>query len=127
MPPQDAGKAIVESFRLLLEGGAEKIGHNLKFDIGVLQWQGIAVSTPIFDTMLAHTLIEPDQRHKMDFLAESMLGYTPISYDSIFGNDEEKSGQMNLFDEAEMVGEDAGGPAFEDIAQRHKIVLFLGF
>ena len=117
VPPQDAGKAIVESFRLLLEGGAEKIGHNLKFDIGVLQWQGIAVSTPIFDTMLAHTLIEPDQRHKMDYLAESMLGYTPISYDSIFGNDEEKSGQMNLFDEAEMVGEDAGGPAFEDIAQ----------
>jgi len=117
VPSGDAGKAVVESFRPVLEGSAEKIGHNLKFDIGVLQWQGIAVSTPIFDTMLAHTLIEPDQRHKMDYLAESLLGYTPISYDSVFGKDEEMSGQMNLFDEAEMADEDADGPAFDDIAQ----------
>ena len=117
VPKGDSGKAILESFRPILQSSAEKIGHNLKFDIGVLQWQGISISTPVFDTMLAHSLIEPDQRHKMDYLAESILGYTPISYDSVFGKDGEKSGQMNLFGEAEMAGEDTSGPAFDDIAQ----------
>ena len=117
VPKGDSGKAILESFCPILQGSAEKIGHNLKFDIGVLKWQGISISTPVFDTMLAHSLIEPDQRHKMDYLAESILGYTPISYDSVFGKDGGKSGQMSLFGEAEMAGEDASGPTFDDIAQ----------
>lgn len=117
VPGGDAGKAVLEEFRPLLESDKEKIGHNLKFDIGVLQWQGISVATPIFDTMLAHTLVEPDQRHKMDYLAESMLGYTPISYDSVFGKEGEPSGQMNLFDESELDGEESSGPEFEAIAQ----------
>ena len=113
--PDDAGRKIAEEFRAVFENpDIEKIGHNLKFDIGVLQWQGYSVATPVFDTMLAHSLIEPDQRHKMDYLAESLLGYTPISYDSVFGKEAEKSGQMNLFDEAEMSGE---GPDFEAIAR----------
>ena len=117
VPGGDAGKAVLEEFRPLLESDKEKIGHNLKFDIGVLQWQGISVATPIFDTMLAHTLVEPDQRHKMDYLAESMLGYTPISYDSVFGKEGEPSGQMNLFDESDLDGEESSGPEFEAIAQ----------
>lgn len=116
-PSGEPGKAVIEEFRPLFGGTAEKIGHNLKFDIGVLQWQGFEVSTPIFDTMLAHSLIEPDQRHKMDYLAESLLGYTPITYDSVFAKDEEKTGQMNLFGESEMTGDEKSGPAFEDIAQ----------
>lgn len=116
VPKEDRGKEILDEFRPLFENASiEKVGHNLKFDIGVLAWQGIEVSTPIFDTMLAHTLVEPDQRHKMDYLAESMLGYTPISYETVFGKDVEKSGQLSLFGEAEMTGAD--GPAFEDIAQ----------
>lgn len=115
VPEGAAGNAIVEEFRdVFANTKIEKIGHNLKFDIGVLQWQGFTVATPVFDTMLAHSLIEPDQRHKMDYLAESMLGYTPISYDSVFGKQAEKTGQMNLFDEAEMSG---SGPDFEAIAQ----------
>lgn len=117
VPSGDAGKAVLEEFRPLFESDKEKIGHNLKFDIGVLQWQGISVATPIFDTMLAHTLVEPDQRHKMDYLAESMLGYTPISYDSVFGKEGEPSGQMNLFDESDLDGEESSGPEFEAIAQ----------
>jgi DNA polymerase-1 len=115
VPEGAAGDGIVEEFReVFANTKIEKIGHNLKFDIGVLQWQGFEVATPVFDTMLAHSLIEPDQRHKMDYLAESMLGYTPISYDSVFGRQAEKTGQMNLFDEAEMSG---SGPDFEAIAQ----------
>ncbi|MDP4849736.1 MAG: DNA polymerase I, partial [Verrucomicrobiales bacterium] len=113
------GKAILEEFRALFANPAtEKIGHNLKFDIGVLQWQGYTVTTPLFDTMLAHSLIEPDQRHKMDFLAESLLGYTPIPYDAVFGKKVEKTGQLNLFDDLEMSGNpESTGPAFEAIAQ----------
>ncbi len=117
VPEGEKGKAVIKEFSSILNGPAEKIGHNLKFDIGVLQWQGFNVSTPIFDTMLAHSLIEPDQRHKMDYLSESILGYTPIPFDAVFGKNEEKTGQMNLFGEAEMSGDESGGPAFEDIGQ----------
>ena len=122
IPKGEAGLAILEEFRpLFVDGRAEKIGHNLKFDIGVLHWRGFRVSTPVFDTMLAHSLIEPDQRHKMDYLAESLLGYTPITYDEVFAKVAEPTGQLNLFDEAEMAGdaesEEAGGPSFEDVAQ----------
>lgn len=120
VPPGESGRKILEEFReLFADPKTEKIGHNLKFDIGVLFWQGIRVSTPIYDTMLAHSLVEPEQRHKMDYLAESLLGYTPISYDSVFGKKVEKTGQLNLFDEAEMSGNSDGvaGPKFEDIAE----------
>ncbi len=118
--PGTAGKLILEEFRkLFADTKSEKIGHNLKFDIGVLQWQGFVVASPVFDTMLAHSLIEPDQRHKMDYLAESLLGYTPISYDSVFGKPVEKTGQLNLFDETEMTGAtpDTTGPTFDEITR----------
>lgn len=57
---------------------ATKIGHNLKYDLSVLLAQDIAITGPYFDTMLAHSLAEPDQRHSMDYLAERFLGYTTI-------------------------------------------------
>lgn len=119
VPPGSDGKAILEEFRATFaSSNTEKIGHNLKFDISVLQWQGYTVATPLFDTMLAHSLIEPDQRHKMDYLAESLLGYTPIPYDTVFGKKEEKTGQLNLFDDREMAGEtEPTGPLFEAIAR----------
>ena len=119
LPPGKDGLAILEEFRPVFEStSSEKIGHNLKFDIGVLHWRGFRVSTPVFDTMLAHSLVEPDQRHKMDYLAESLLGYTPIAYDEVFGKDSEPSGQMNLFGEAEMAGEnETTGPTLDDIAR----------
>src|SRR5262249_55555465 len=63
----------------------EKIGHNLKFDLTLLLEYGIEVSGPFFDTMLAHSLIEPDQRHGMDYLSETYLGYTPVSIESLIG------------------------------------------
>ncbi len=122
VPPGAAGKAVLEEFReVFADPRIEKIGHNLKFDIGVLLWQGVPVRPPIFDTMLAHSLVEPEHRHKMDYLAEALLGYTPISYDSVFGSKAiEKSGQLNLFGEAEMSGTaptPEGSPTFEEIAR----------
>ena len=53
-----------------------KIAQNLKFDMLVLRRYGVTISAPFYDTMLAHYLIEPDQKHGMDYLSESLLGYT---------------------------------------------------
>ncbi|MDF1660115.1 MAG: DNA polymerase I, partial [Verrucomicrobiales bacterium] len=119
VPTGESGKPILEEFRgIFADATHEKIGHNFKFDIGVLQWQGFTVATPVYDTMLAHTIVEPDQRHKMDYLAESMLGYKPIAFDEVFGKPGEKTGQMSLFDEEEMTGaSEETGPSFEAIAE----------
>jgi DNA polymerase I len=62
-----------------------KIGQNLKFDIQVLTKYGIEVKGPIFDTMIAHYLLEPDMRHSMNLLAESYLGYNPINIETLIG------------------------------------------
>ncbi|HPC59538.1 MAG TPA: DNA polymerase I [Verrucomicrobiota bacterium] len=71
-------QAVLEEFRPVLESGAiGKTGHDLKFDLGVLRWQGVIVRGPLFDTMVAHSLIEPEMRHSLEYLAESCLGYTP--------------------------------------------------
>ncbi|HUX54487.1 MAG TPA: DNA polymerase I [Williamwhitmania sp.] len=62
-----------------------KVGQNLKFDIMVLQQSGVAVRGPIFDTMLAHYLIDPESRHGMDFLSERYLNYKPIAIEELIG------------------------------------------
>lgn len=114
--PKDAieAKAMIEEFRPILENSeSEKIGHNLKFDVSVLFWNGIQTRGALFDTMLAHSLVEPEQRHKMDYLAERYLGYTPIKYDDVFGAAAEKSGQMTMFDAID----DEGGADPEKIAE----------
>ncbi|MGJ8655760.1 MAG: DNA polymerase I [Akkermansiaceae bacterium] len=69
---------IVENLTPIFTSKATKIGHNLKYDLSVLLAQDIPINGPYFDTMLAHSLAEPDQRHGMDYLAERFLGYTTI-------------------------------------------------
>ena len=104
-------KAAMDEFRGVLENTKiEKIGHNLKYDISVLEWQGIKVQGPCFDTMLAHSLIEPDQRHKMDYLAEVYLNYTPIPISKLIGEkgDEQLGMALVPLEElAEYAAEDA--------------------
>jgi DNA polymerase I len=63
-----------------------KIGHNLKFDLQVLENYGVKVGGPLFDTMIAHYLLEPDMRHKMDYLSEAYLGYRPVPIESLIGS-----------------------------------------
>ncbi len=90
--PKEAA-AVLEEFRpLLTDPDIEKIGHNLKFDLSVLLAHGLEVSGPFFDSMLAHALIEPEQRHGMDYLSETYLAYTPVHIDSLIGD-----GQADLF------------------------------
>ncbi len=63
----------------------EKIGQNIKFDISILRWYDIVVKGKFFDTMIAHYLLEPDQRHNMDALAETYLHYKPVPIESLIG------------------------------------------
>ena len=79
-------KAIVQQFQPFFASSTiEKIGHNLKYDIKVLLKYDLIVNAPIYDTMIAHYLINPDMRHNMDVLAETYLNYTPQSITELIG------------------------------------------
>jgi len=80
LPPEDAAnRQVLEEFRELFQNEkAEIIGHDLKEALSVLRWNGVAVRAPLFDTMLAHSLLEPEQRHGLGYLAEALLGRTPL-------------------------------------------------
>ena len=83
---RDEAQLIVEELRPFFENNSiEKIGQNLKYDIKVLRKYDIRVEGPLFDTMLAHYLINPDMRHNMDVLSETYLNYTPISISELIG------------------------------------------
>jgi DNA polymerase-1 len=86
--PEDKteAQALIEILRPFFENESiEKIGQNLKYDIKVLAKYNIDVKGKLFDTMLAHYLINPDMRHNMDVLAETYLNYTPISITELIG------------------------------------------
>jgi DNA polymerase I len=81
--PPDATGATLEEFRHVLSSEAiEKVGHDLKFDLSVLKWHGLEVRGKLFDTMVAHSLIEPDLRHSIDYVSEMCLGYSPAGKSS---------------------------------------------
>ena len=83
---QEEAQQLVETLRPFFEAEhIEKIGQNLKYDIKVLDKYNIEVKGPLFDTMLAHYLINPDMRHNMDVLAETYLNYTPVSIIELIG------------------------------------------
>jgi DNA polymerase-1 len=81
-------KSVLENVKIL------KIGQNLKFDIQVLANYGIEVKGSLFDTMIAHYLLEPDLRHNMDYLSETYLSYSPVPIESLIG--EKGRNQKNM-------------------------------
>ena len=86
--PEPFGEAqvLVELFRPFFESSAiEKIGQNLKYDLKVLHKYKLEVKGPLFDTMIAHYLINADMRHNMEVLAETYLNYSPISIIELIG------------------------------------------
>jgi len=88
----------------------EKVGQNLKYDIKVMYQHGIAVKGPLFDTMLAHYIINPDMRHNMDVLAETYLGYRPKPISDLIGKKGKNQGSMRhvpLDQQTEYAAEDA--------------------
>jgi DNA polymerase-1 len=85
---------VLDQFRPVLESlEAEKIGHNLKFAIHVLKRHNVQLRGTLFDTMVAHSLVEPDMRHSLEYIAEALLGYTPATLQKLSGRgaDEETS------------------------------------
>ena len=92
---QKETKAILEIVRPIFENvNTLKIGQNMKFDIQVLANYGIEVKGPLFDTMIAHYLLEPDMRHNMNLLSEAYLGYSPVHIESLIG--EKGNSQKNM-------------------------------
>ena len=99
-PRDEAGcLALLEPFKRVLEDdGIGKVGQNLKYDILLLARYGVTVRGALFDTMLAHYLIDPDTRHGMDMLAENYLGYTPVPIADLIGPKGKKQGSMQDVD-----------------------------
>jgi DNA polymerase-1 len=86
---------IIREFKPILEEDSVlKIGQNLKFDIAILKWYEVQVKGKLFDTMLAHYLIEPDMKHGMDYLAETYLNYKTIHIDELIGKKGKNQGSM---------------------------------
>ncbi|NUQ14790.1 MAG: DNA polymerase I [Flavobacteriales bacterium] len=83
----DEARRIVGIFKPVLENEAiGKVAQNAKYDIRVLARYGVEVRGPLFDTMVAHFLLKPDQqKHGMDFLSETYLGYRPVSITTLIG------------------------------------------
>ena len=93
----DQAKAVLGEFREVFEdANIGKIGHNLKYDLTLLKWQGIEVKGKLLDTMLAHSMKEPEMNHGLDYLAKLYLAYKPISITSLIG--EKGPDQKNLRD-----------------------------
>lgn len=82
----EEAKKIVEEFRPFFESEKiEKIAHNVKYDIKVINRYDVDVKYPMFDTMIAHYLINPESKQSMDFLAEYYLNYKPVSIETLIG------------------------------------------
>jgi len=92
---RDQAQDVINIFKPVLENEQiEKIGQNIKYDILLLARYQVGVKGPIFDTMLAHYLIDPDTRHGMDVLAENYLNYKPLSITELIGSKGKKQGNM---------------------------------
>ncbi|MCF8319679.1 MAG: DNA polymerase I [Flavobacterium sp.] len=83
---QEEATALIEKFRPFFENQTiEKVGQNLKYDLKILSNYNIQVKGKLFDTMIAHYLINPDMRHNMDILSETYLKYSPKSIEDLIG------------------------------------------
>ncbi|MBP1224212.1 DNA polymerase I [Flavobacterium sp. 1355] len=83
---REAAQTLIEKFIPFFENESiEKIGQNLKYDLKILSKYGVTVKGKLFDTMIAHYLLNPDMRHNMDILAETYLKYSPKSIETLIG------------------------------------------
>ncbi len=93
----DERNEVVHDFRAFFENDSiEKIAHNIKYDLKMIEKYGVKVRGPLFDTMIAHYLITPEGKHNMDYLSELYLNYQPISIETLIGK--KGKGQGNMID-----------------------------
>lgn len=116
----DAVKTVAIFKDVMENENIEKTGQNIKFDISMLQWYDVEVKGKFFDTMIAHYLLEPDQRHNMDYLAEKYLNYSPVPIENLIGKKGVKQLSMRTV-EADLIKEYAAEDA--DITWQLKQVL----
>ena len=91
--------AIVQEFKPVYENeNITKIGQNIKYDMNVLFWYGIELKGPLFDTMVAHYLIQPEMRHNMNVLAETYLNYSPVPIENLIGKKGKEQLSMRTVD-----------------------------
>ncbi len=107
---QEQAKNIINEFKAVLENeDIEKVGQNLKYDMIVMKWYGIEIKGALFDTMLAHYLIEPELRHNLNYMSETYLQYKPVSIETLIGKKGKKQGSMRdveIEEAKEYAGED---------------------
>jgi DNA polymerase-1 len=83
---QEEAQVLVDKFKPFFENeNIEKIGQNIKYDLKILSHYGVQIKGKLFDTMIAHYLINPDMRHNMDVLSETYLKYSPKSIEDLIG------------------------------------------
>lgn len=106
---EEAHKVLEKLKPFFSDPSIEKIGQNLKYDLKVLQQYQIKVKAPLFDTMLAHYLINPDMRHNMEVLSETYLNYTPIPIEDLIGKGKQQISmrEVPLEKQTEYAAEDA--------------------
>lgn len=93
--PADQREEVVRDFSAFFENETiEKIAHNIKYDLKIIEKYGVKVKGPLFDTMIAHYLITPEGKHNMDYLSELYLNYQPISIDTLIGKKGKSQGTM---------------------------------
>lgn len=102
--PPDQRKEVVNDFRAFFENEAiEKIAHNIKYDLKIIEKYGVKVRGPLFDTMIAHYLITPEGKHNMDYLSELYLNYQPISIETLIGKKGKSQGTMEDIEPSQIV------------------------
>jgi DNA polymerase-1 len=95
--PPDRGKAlkILAAFQSLFDDPARNwVGQNIKYDLLVLKWYGVEIKGILFDTMLAHYVIEPEGKRNMDLLSAQYLGYEPVHIEELIGKKGKTQGNM---------------------------------
>jgi len=116
----EKAKAVVSEFSTFFKDEKiEKIAHNIKYDLKVLSRYGLQIKGPVFDTMIAHYLINPESRQSMDFLAKFYLNYQPILIETLIGKKGKNQGSLADLDPKEIVDyacEDA------DVTYRLKLI-----
>ena len=94
-PEQDKALKIVNIFKPLYEDNKiQKVGQNIKYDLSVLANYGVTLKGDMFDTMIAHYLLQPELRHNMDYMAEVYLNYKTIHIEELIGPKGKKQGSM---------------------------------
>lgn len=108
---QEQTKEILKHFSPLFNDGSKKwVGQNIKYDLLVLKWYGYELKGELFDTMLAHYVIEPDGKRNMDQLSAQYLGYEPVHIEELIGK--KGKAQTNMRDvELDKIKEYAGEDA----------------